>query len=198
MKVGAEDRKKLYAAIVLMVLAAYGVFSLLARPQTPAAAAAPAPTPGVRKQPARRPAAAKPAQPAEENLDPTLRLSELNASEGVKYAGTGRNIFRAQEQEPPKAAVTPMTDKRGTPTPTPAPVYTPPQPPPIPLRFYGFASNSGDPKKKIFLSEGDNIFIAEEGQVIDRRFRVVKIGKTSVEIEDLLNNNTQSIPLIQS
>ncbi len=198
MKVGAEDRKKLYAAILLMVLAAYAVFSLLARPQTPAAAAAPVTTSGVRKQPVRRPASTKTAQPAEENLDPTLRLSMLNASEGVKYEGTGRNIFRSQADEPAKPAVTPMTDKRGKPTPTPVPVYTPPPPPPIPLRFYGFANNSGEAKKKIFLSEGDNIFIAEEGQVIDRRFRVVKVGKNSVEIEDLLNNNTQSIPLIQS
>jgi len=197
MKVGVEDRKKLIAAIVLMVLAAVGVYSLMERPQTHAAAAAPASTPQARRQPGRR--GPQPPKPAEENLDPTLRLSLLHSSEDMKYEGTGRNIFRDQAEEPiEKAGQDPRLDARGKPTPTPIPTPTIPPPPPIPLRFYGFASSPNDPEKKIFLSEGESIFIAKQGDVVNRRYKVGKISKNSVEIEDLLNNNTQSIPLIQS
>ncbi len=188
MKVGAEDRNKLIAAIVLMVLAAISLSYVLSRPGTPAAAAPPAAV-SPAKRPAARRAPSAAIQPGE-NLDPTLRLNLLRSSEGVKYEGTGRNIFRAQADEPlPKPVKSPIEVKK------PEPPPGPPPPPPIPLKFYGFANKPGEPAKKIFLSEGDNIFIAGEGDVVDRRYRVVKIGQTSVEIEDLLNNNKQTIPL---
>jgi hypothetical protein len=37
------------------------------------------------------------------------------------------------------------------------------------------------------------VFIAAEGDVVDRRYRVVKIGNNSVQIEDILNDNTQPL-----
>ena len=189
MKLGAEDRNKLIAAIVLMVLAAISMSYVLSRPGTPAAAAPPSAT-----TPARRPAGRRTpvstVQPSE-NLDPTLRLGLLRSSEGVKYEGSGRNVFRAQAEEPlPKPVKSPIDVKKEPTGPPP-----PPSPPPINLKFYGFASKPGDPAKKVFLSEGENIFIAGEGDVVNRRYKIVKIGPISVEIEDLLNNNKQTIPL---
>jgi hypothetical protein len=47
------------------------------------------------------------------------------------------------------------------------------------------------------LSQGEDIFVAAEGDIIDRRYRILHIGPASVEIEDVLNNNRQSIPLTQ-
>jgi hypothetical protein len=70
----------------------------------------------------------------------------------------------------------------------------PPPPPPINLKFFGFASKPGE-AKKIFLSEGEDVFIAAEGEVVNRHYKVLRISPTSVEIEDVLNNNRQSIPL---
>ena len=70
----------------------------------------------------------------------------------------------------------------------------PPPPPPINLKFFGFASRPGE-AKKIFLSEGEDVFIASEGDVVNRHYKVLRISPTSVEIEDVLNNNRQSIPL---
>ena len=72
----------------------------------------------------------------------------------------------------------------------------PPPPPPINLKFFGFASKPGEPKK-IFLSQGDDIFIAGEGEIVDRRYKVLRITPTAVEIEDVLNSNRQMIPLTQ-
>ena len=195
MKIGAEDRNKLIAAVVLMVGAAVAMYTLVLQPaSTPpsAAAAAPSARAGTARAPRNRPGAPA-AATAQEELDPTLRLALLHATENVTYEGTGRDIFRAQAEEP---LPTPKKNPLIKPTPTPTPTPTgPPPPPPINLKFYGFANKPGDPTKKIFLSEGENIFIASEGDVVNRRYKVVKIGQTSVEIEDLLNNNRQSIPL---
>jgi len=75
------------------------------------------------------------------------------------------------------------------------PGYIPP-PPPINLKFFGFANKPGE-AKRIFLSQGEDVFIAGEGDIVDRRYRILHITPVSVEVEDVLNNNRQSIPLTQ-
>jgi hypothetical protein len=47
------------------------------------------------------------------------------------------------------------------------------------------------------LQNGD-IFVAKEGEIVNRRYKVVRINPTSIEVEDMLNNNRQSIPLQQA
>ena len=82
-------------------------------------------------------------------------------------------------------------------SPPPPPVDPgPPPPPPINLKFFGFANRPGE-AKKVFLEQGEDIFVASEGDIVNRRYKVLKIAPTSVEVEDVLNNNRQSIPLTQ-
>ena len=197
MKLGAENRTKLIVAIGLMAAAAVvflfnynGSSPSTAAPATtalPSAASPPItpPRPGSRTK-----ARGKKVSTALRSLDPTLRYDWLKASEDTKYEGTGRNIFLAQ-------AEIPKPDKNGTTdhgANTPPPDPGPPPPPPINLKFFGFASKPGE-SKKIFLSEGEDVFIAAEGDVVNRHYKVLRISPTSVEIEDVLNNNRQSIPL---
>ena len=131
----------------------------------------------------------KRANDASRSLDPSLRYDWLKASEATKYEGKGRNIFRAQIDIPRPEKIV-RTD-----VPPPQPTGPPP-PPPINLKFFGFASKPGEPKK-IFLSQGEDVFIAGEGEIVDRRYRILRISPMSVEVEDVLNNNHQSIPLTQ-
>jgi hypothetical protein len=70
----------------------------------------------------------------------------------------------------------------------------PPPPPPITLQFFGFASKPGEPKK-VFLAQGDDVFIAQEGDIVNRRYKILHITPTSVEVEDVLYNNRQTLPL---
>ena len=132
---------------------------------------------------------------ASRSLDPSLRYDWLKQSEDTEYKGSGRNIFQAQVT-PPKPITNGSTDHlHAARMPPPAPAGPPP-PPPIELKFYGFASSPGQ-TKKVFLSQGEDIFIAGEGEIIDRRYKVLRISPASVEIEDVLNNNRQEIPLSQ-
>ena len=72
----------------------------------------------------------------------------------------------------------------------------PPPPPPINLKFFGFSSRKGE-APKAFLSQGDNIWIAHEGDVVDRHYKIVHITPSAVDVEDLLNSNRQTIQLTQ-
>jgi hypothetical protein len=200
MKVGAESRNKLYVAIALMSLALVLVTRMLfsSGPSplpTPAVATSDlSPAPAARRV-ARKIAAARSGghklTAVSHSIDPTLRYDWLNASEDTKYEGNGRNIFMAQAEIPqPVASAVSDQQKMAQPP------QGPPPPPPINLKFYGFASKPGEPKA-IFLSQGEDIFVAREGDIVDRRYKVVHINPLSVEIEDVLTNNTQSIPLSQ-
>jgi hypothetical protein len=132
-----------------------------------------------------------------ESLDPTLRLDLLAASEQTEYKGSGRNIFVSQAedvviQQPLAKGVTDEKEESHTYVPPP----TPP-PPPIPLKFFGFASSPGEPKK-IFLSQGEDVWVAAEGEIVNRRYKVVHINASSVEMQDVVNSGpTQMIPLTQ-
>jgi hypothetical protein len=202
MKLGAENRKQVIALGVLGALALLfvvrAVFNSSAPEPTsvgpvaqiPALPAAPA---RKNRAPARTKTAVTRIAKAPNSIDPTLRFDWLKVSEDTQYAGNGRNIFLAQAEipEPIKNGATDqqkLAEQQGPPQ--------PPPPPPINLKFYGYASKAGEPKR-IFLSQGEDVFIATEGQVIDRRYKVLRISPVSVEIEDMLYNNRQSIPLTQ-
>jgi hypothetical protein len=202
-KIGAENRNKVIAATVLMGTALLLVLRVLfssGPSPVPAQVATtsqtgtlPAPTqPAPRGRIAATRAGRGKISSAPHSIDPTLRYDWLNVSEKTKYEGNGRNIFLAQAEIPqPKRNGTSDGAKNLPPVPT-----GPPPPPPINLKFYGFASQPGEPKR-VFLSQGEDVFIAGEGEIVDRRYKVLHINPMSVEIEDVLNNNRQSIPLTQ-
>jgi hypothetical protein len=201
-KLGFENKKKATWAAVLGVVAvlafAYEIIPLFTESSAPASsaqAAAPLPVRVSATRGGAKAAAKKAARP--DNLDPTLRLDLLAASEKDQYEGNGRNIFVSQREDVviPTVVGRPNTDAG----PAQKPYVTPsvPLPPPIPLKFYGFASSPGEPKK-IFLKNGEDVFVAGEGEIVDRRYKVVRISATSVEIQDMVYSGPpQNIPLTQ-
>ncbi len=204
MKLGTENKTKVVIAAVLLVL---GVGLLLrtlfwSGAPTPAEtrAAAPAATVAAKaKGPAgpRDPRVRFIAYRLQPTLDPMLRLDLLKDSEDLKYQGSGRNIFREGMEAIPKPMAPGLKGgtvaaKKDAGAPWRPPAQ--PAPPAITLKFYGWASRPGT-EKAIFLSQGDAVYIAREGDIIARRYKIMKIGTTSVEVLDVLSNNTQSIPL---
>lgn len=205
MQLGLENKKKATWAAVLGAVAvlafAYEVIPMLttsstsdSNPQAASPVVAPlnAVKPGVRVS---VPKGSKKTSKIE-SLDPTLKLDLLASSEKTEYHGNGRNIFVSQAEDvqipKPVAAVSP--DQMGPQQWHPP---APPPPQPIPLKFYGFASSPGEPKK-IFLKNGDDVFVAGEGEIVDRRYKVIRITNTSVEIQDVVGSGPpQMIPLTQ-
>ncbi len=197
MKLGTENRKQLIALAVLGGIALLSmVYNFWPSSSTEAVTANPqATTAAAPAKPAtRRTASGKIVPIVEPRLDPTLDLNLLAQSEDIKYGGNGRNIFVAGSlptiEKPKRPGVTDHAQ---------AEIHMPPPnppPPPINLKFFGFANKPGE-AKRVFLVQGEDVFIAGEGDIVDRRYRVLHISPTAVEMEDVLNNNRQSIPLTQ-
>jgi hypothetical protein len=120
-----------------------------------------------------------------------LHLDLLAASQNKKYEAGGRNIFRMEEVKIEKTVASVRQPYGPEPPPTPTPT---PLPPPIPLKFYGFASKSSE-AKRIFLDDEGEVFVARQGDIIERKYKVIQINNTSVIIEDVLNSNRQTIQL---
>jgi len=200
-QLGIENKKKATWAAVLGAIAvlvfAYEfipMFTGSSAPATDAQAAAPSPirtpTPRARTKTGKKTKV--------ENLDPTLRLDLLAASENTQYQGNGRNIFVSQAEDIPMPLAPGHTDPKKIEDEGPGyQAPAPPPPAPIPLKFYGFASSPGEPKK-IFLKLNDDVFVAGEGEIVDRRYKVIRITNTFVEIQDVVNSGPpQNIPLTQ-
>ena len=196
MKLGTDNKTKTIVAAVLGVFAIYMVARVFmgggetaappASSATAPKAAGSAPAPATKRTPATR---NKPAPLLAQTLDPTLRFDLLKTSEDVMYKGSGRDIFRSQAPPPviPKVVQPPVNT--GPPP--------PPPPPPINLKLYGYAQRKNGEAKKIFLSSGEDIFVAKEGDIVNRRYKILKINNNSVEVEDVLTNNRQTLFLTQ-
>jgi hypothetical protein len=203
-KLGIENRKQMIAAAVLGVfLLLVVVYEFMPSSSTiastsPATASGPETT--VPKTPRSAPrrtsgSGSTKKERSPQSLDPTLNLAQLASAEQIKYEGSGRNIFVSQ---PDPVIPTPLAP--GTVEPNGPKIWQAPPvaaAPLIPLKFFGFASKKGEPKK-IFLSKGEDVFIAGEGEIVDRRYKIVRITPTSVDIQDVVGSGPpQSIPLTQ-
>jgi hypothetical protein len=189
-KIGAENKKQLRFMIVLLaILLLVGIYNFVDFGTSSANAPAPA-TSTQTTQATRK--STSPTQLTDSTLDPRFRGDLLSASQNVKYEAGGRNIFKMEELKsipPVVGSVRPPYGPDLPPTPTPTPL-----PPPIPLKFYGFASKPTEPKR-IFLDDEGEVFVARQGDIVERKYKVIQINNTSVIIEDVLNSNRQTIQL---
>lgn len=122
------------------------------------------------------------------SLDPTLHYAQLERTENARYEGSGRNVFRVD-----LGTNTNRILPAPAPTPDPAEVVQP-QVSTSRLRFFGFALIFNSPRK-IFLREGDAIFVGSQGEVIDRRYKIGRIDSDSVEVEDLIDHSVHTLSL---
>ncbi|HEX4066529.1 MAG TPA: hypothetical protein VHZ09_10945, partial [Acidobacteriaceae bacterium] len=197
MRSGFENKRNVVIlsllGIVMAVAGAYFVSTMFGGSPAPTTAAAPpaesAPQTGARNENGH--AAQK--LPPLEKLDPTLHPEVMAGAEALEYSGAGRNIFSMVSAPivipKPIAAIRPIASLPMAPP-------GPPPPPPIDLKFFGYSAENG--ARKAFLLHGDDVFIATEGDVVDHHYKVVKISPVSIQVTDLLYNNTQTLPLTQS
>ena len=205
MKAGFEDKKKLaiLSVLLLVMLGAvvYFVKSVFVGGGPPPTAAtspsaeAPQSVTPVAQRTVRSGTQGHAAQkvPGLASLDPTLHPELMAGAESLDYTGSGRNIFSMNSAppqiEPVKGPVRQTNVAQNVP-------MGPPPPPPIDLKFFGYEAEGG--ARKAFLLHGDDVFIASEGDVVDHHYKVVKINPLSIQVTDLLYNNTQTLPLTQS
>ena len=127
--------------------------------------------------------------------DVELRVDLLEQERRPVRTGKVRNIFAYwQPPRPPR---------RPDPVPAPVeevkPVEPPPEIvvriPPPPYRFFGLAEGASESDRRVFLTDGTEIFSAARGDTLQDRYRVVQIGRENLELEDLQRGHRWVIPL---
>jgi hypothetical protein len=216
---GSEDRKKFLAMCGFAVVFAGVLYYELSGSSTPSA---PPPPPVIITAPSASSSApaendssignvakvsnlpvAKAVGTTSTALDPTLHMEAMLVTEAVEYGGNGRNIFSAVSAPAPVVIVKPIAPARPQVIAPPQPQIVRtcppncPPPPPIDLKFIGtLETPPGSGHRQAFVLHGDDVWVASAGDIVLRRYRILSISATSIQVEDMPNNNKQSLPLL--
>jgi hypothetical protein len=125
---------------------------------------------------------------------PEVHLKAL-APDRQPLASAQRNLFQFKPKPPPP----PPPAARVAATPTapavPAGPAAPPPPPPIPLKFLGIVDATNKSQRLAVLSDGRGgvPFWGKEGDIIEGRYRILRIGNESIEMAYLDGRGRQVI-----
>jgi len=137
-------------------------------------------------------------------IDPTLRLDLLAKLKSVDVEAGTRSLFEIAAAPPAALTAVKEPGKIAILHPfvgplKPKPVEPPPEAkaPPIPLKFYGFVNKTKLGDRRAFFLDGEDIVIAGEGDMIKKRYKILRIGINSAVVEDtdFKTNNQQTLPL---
>jgi hypothetical protein len=137
-------------------------------------------------------------------IDPTIHLEKLDQFD----PGTplnARNMFSLEALPPPQVGKE-LPPKRpgnapgsGTESanlgpnnnrpPTPLPVV-------INLKFFGLLSEPVQKHRQGFFADGDELYLASEGELVANRYRIVRIGDATAEVEEITSKTRRQLNLV--
>ena len=139
--------------------------------------------------------------------DPSLRVALLDAVRNIRFTGIDRNIFefttRRRKVAPPPVDLVARAQaeqeafaKRAQQAKTAAAKPAERHAPRLTWKYYGFAGEAGGGARRAFLLDGEDVLIAGENDTLKGgRYKIVRIGLTSIVIEDTEFKQEQSLAL---
>jgi len=134
-------------------------------------------------------------------LVPAVALPALKA-DGAEPVDTGRDPFRFDagrsapagggRQSAGQAALPPV--QQVVPA-APAEPAGPPPPPPITLRYIGMAKQGAGGKQLVVLRDERGIYYGAEGDVIEGRYRILRVAPDSVDVAYVDGRGRRTIQL---
>ena len=116
----------------------------------------------------------------------------------ARRAGPQPVSLRGPSTLTPKGAAAPPRTATSVPAriTAPAPPTGPLRPPPIPLKFIGLVEAPSQAGRVAILSDGrGNVFYGKEGDTIEGRYRMLKIGPELIELSYMDGRGRQTIRL---
>jgi hypothetical protein len=180
-------RQQLFLGIlvVVLVIAIYRMW-----PSTSATPAATSNRQGPSSDPRTQTPVAAPAAP-------DVHLDALN-SDLPKPGTAKRDLFRFKPKAPPPSLPAPPQPVQPVAPVAPVPTGPPPPPPlaPITLKFIGVMEVPTEARKIAVLSDGRGApFYGKEGEIVEGRYRILKIGVESIDIAYADGRGRQTIRL---
>jgi hypothetical protein len=122
-----------------------------------------------------------------------VNLEALNAGR-PEPADSDRNPFRFKPTPPPPPPPMPNPANKTATPPVNAGPIEPPPPPPIPLKYIGLV-NQDDPKvgRIAVLSDSRGVYHGREGDIIEGRYQILKIGVESIDLAYIDGRGRQTI-----
>jgi hypothetical protein len=176
-------KRKREIVLAALAVALIAIAALRIRSATSGAPSTGAPLPG---------AASTRPKPADAKGEVTqVDLQALDAERPGPVNGT-RNPFRFRPAPaPPPASMQGSTSPTGAPPPIIEPVGPPP-PPRIPLKFIGQVESAAIGRVAV-LTDGRGVYRGKEGDIIEGRYRILKIGVESIDLAYLDGRGRQTI-----
>ena len=116
--------------------------------------------------------------------NPALHWWKRDASRKTEYKSSGRDLFSEVQPPPPEAPkhVPKPGDKDYV-----APGPQPPPPPQLPpnLKYFGYGTVPVGTGRLAFFTDGTDVFIVGEGDILLGRYRILKIGNANLEFEEV-------------
>lgn len=136
-----------------------------------------------------------------QDIDPTIHLERLTQFDpGTPLSA--RNMFSLDAPPAPqmtKGRSSSLPGSRAGDGPHVASADNRPLAPPpvvINLKFFGFKLDLSQKKRQGFFADGDEVYLAFEGELVANRYRVVHIGDSTAEIEEVNSKTRRQINLV--
>lgn len=124
--------------------------------------------------------------------DSRIHWEELARAQKTEYKSSGRNPF--------SPIATPVADPH-KPKPAPVPIVPPPPPPPtfavLPpnLKYFGYGIVPDGSSRRAFLTDGEDVYIVSEGDTLLGRYRILRVGNSSLEFQEISSGLHGTAPL---
>lgn len=129
--------------------------------------------------------------------NPQIHWQALEKARKAEYKGTGRNPFSAIPAPSPQQ---PHPKPKPDPIVPPQPVIdAPPPPPTLPpnMKFFGYGTVPNSNSRRAFFSNGEDIYVVAEGELLLNQYRILKVNNTSLEFEEVSSGRRGSAPLVE-
>jgi hypothetical protein len=80
-------------------------------------------------------------------------------------------------------------------TPPPVTVPTPPPLPPLNIKYIGAFEGKKGLKVAVLMTDRKEVLTGQVGEVVANRYRIVRIGLESVDVQDVGSEQVRRIPL---
>jgi Tfp pilus assembly protein PilP len=128
--------------------------------------------------------------------NPRIHFPELSRAQATEYKSNGRNPFITT------APASPEDPKKPKPPIGPSAPSIPDQPTksttaqvPSNLKYFGYGTVPNGTPRLGFVTDGDAVYIVSEGGILLGRYRILKVGNSNLEIQEISSGLPGAMPL---
>jgi|HubBroStandDraft_1064217.scaffolds.fasta_scaffold27260_4 hypothetical protein len=131
--------------------------------------------------------------------NPRIHWETLKRAKETEYKSNGRNPF-STIAPPTQAELQQKADEAAkVQALQPAVPVAPPKPTrataPANLKYFGYGTVPNGTPRRAFITDGDDVYIVSEGDTLLGRYRIVKVGNTSLEFQEISSGLPGAMPL---